>query len=759
MVIQSIIDTVQKRRLKIYGERLQAIKAIGLQGWSDKEIERRSRDLKQAVQEGESLDYVLVDAYALAAEAVWRTLGIRLFDVQLIAGIAMHEGHLVEMQTGEGKTLAAVLPAYLNALQGKGMHVLTFNDYLAQRDATWMKPVYSMLGVSIGVVSEGMTPVERQAAYAAEVTYLTAKEAGFDYLRDSLCYDPQALTQRPFHCALIDEADSILIDEARVPLVIAGDIGGETDADSAGKMSAIAKRLIAGVDFDTDTAKRNVYLTESGMDKSEDWLECGNLYDEANAAMLTSLNCALHAEALLRRDVDYIVRDGSVELIDSFTGRIAERRHWPDGLQAAVEAKEGLAVRRGGTVLGSITLQHLLSLYPRMCGMSATALSSAEELRDAYCLEVVVVPPNRPCRRIDYPNAVFAYKAAKQKALMREIAAIHETGRPILIGTASVEESNELAGKLREAGISCHVLNAQHDVREAEIIAQAGALGAVTVSTNMAGRGVDIRLGGANAEAYAEVAALGGLYVIGTNLYESVRINNQLRGRAGRQGDPGASKFFVSLEDELLVRFGIEEALPSQIAGLHNDEPLRSSVVHNRIEHIQRVVSGQNVDIRKTLNKYADMVEQQRRILHAKRTDILTDHIPLTLLAARCKERYRQLSDKFGELALRKAEKRLTLLHLDKLWARHLEYVAFVREGIHLESISNQNPLDAFHRLIVAAFDALLPAIDDAIVQSFQTARLTEDGLDLQQDGLKTPSSTWTYLVNDSFFERRISLF
>ena len=419
---------------------------------------------------------------------------MRPFDVQLIAGIALHEGKLAEMQTGEGKTLAAVLPVYLNGLIGKGVHVLTFNDYLARRDAQWMGPIYEFLGLSVGCIQEGMSKPERQQAYLADVTYLTAKEAGFDYLRDSLCLNAGQVVHRPFHCAIVDEADSILIDEARIPLVIAGTAATpETDPR---RLAAVAGNLKLHVDFDTDDEGRNVALSEAGIERAQDLLDGADLYEPENVLLLTQLNLALHAQVLLRRDIDYIVRNGRVELVDELTGRVVEDRHWPDGLQTALEAKEGLQLQPQGRILGSITLQHFLRSYPKLTGMTATAQPAAEELKDFYGLGVVVVPPIRPCIRVDHSNVVFTHKEAKTKALVAEITTVHATGRPILVGTSSVEESEQLAVCLPNSGVCCKVLNARTDELEAKIIAQAGALGAITISTNMAGRGTDIHLGG-----------------------------------------------------------------------------------------------------------------------------------------------------------------------------------------------------------------------------------------------------------------------
>ena len=527
----------------------------------DNQLKEISETMKFRAREGEDADDLLIVAFALVREVFGRVLGMHPFDVQIMGGIAMHQGKLAEMQTGEGKTLTAVFPAYLNALSGKGVHILTFNDYLAGRDAQWMGPVYRFLGLTLGCVQEGMSIADRQMAYGSDVTYLTAKESGFDYLRDSLCYNRSETVHRDFHFAIVDEADSILIDEARVPLIIAG--ATEDTIAEPFRMAQITKRLEENTDYEFDAYQRNIHLTEEGMKRIEELLQCDNLHDEKNMETLARLNCALHAEYLLYRDVDYIVRDGKIELVDEFTGRVADKRRWPDGLQAAIEAKENLMVQCKGDILNSITLQHFLQLYPKICGMTATACPAEDEFREFYGLDIVVIPPNKPSIREDFPDYIFRTKESKHRALIDEIVRAHKTRRPILVGTRSVEESASLAESLVKENVACEVLNAKRDALEAQIIAQAGRLDAVTISTNMAGRGTDIRLGGSDEDEKKQVASLGGLYVIGTNTHESRRIDNQLRGRAGRQGDPGTSQFFISLEDDLFVKYRLKDLLPS----------------------------------------------------------------------------------------------------------------------------------------------------------------------------------------------------
>ena len=503
----------------------------------DDALQRQAATIRQRVQDGTPLDDVVIDAFAIVKEAAGRTVGMQPYDVQLLAALALHDRKLVEMQTGEGKTLAAVLPACLRAFLGRGVHVLTFNDYLAARDAEWMGPIYRFLGLTVGHVAQGMPSTERRNAYACDVTYATAKEAGFDFLRDQSCIEPRQLVQRGFHYAIVDEADSILIDEARVPLVIAGP--ADEDQVDLYRLAEIVRALRPDVDYAIDETWRNVSFNSPGLDRLQWELQCGELHSEENVDLLTRLHLALQAEVFLKRDVDYLVRDGEIALIDELTGRVAENRRWPYGLQAAIEAKERLAIQPQGKILNSITLQHFLEQYECISGMTGTAQEAAEELYEFYRLKVVVVPPHRPCVRQDHPDRVFPTKESKYAALVREIAASHQTGRPVLVGTASVEESEHLASLLAESGIACQVLNARNDHQEAAVVAEAGAPGAVTISTNMAGRGTDIRLGGSDQRDREKVVALGGLLVLGTNRHESRRIDNQLRGRAGRQGDPG----------------------------------------------------------------------------------------------------------------------------------------------------------------------------------------------------------------------------
>ncbi len=740
--------------LAAYDEPLAEIERLGadMERLSDGDIEARARDLRQRA--GASLEPIRAEFFALVREASHRVLGLRPFDVQVLAAIALDAGHIVEMQTGEGKTLAAVMPAALNASLGKGVHVLTFNDYLARRDAEWMAPVYRMLGLSVGFVQQGMAREERVRAYLADVTYVTAKEAGFDHLRDLLATDPQLLVHRPFHFALVDEADSLLIDEARVPLVIAGSIGRETSR--APRLAALVASLTPGVHFDSDEYGRDVELTDAGIEQAERALGVGSLHGADNYRLLTELNCALHAHVLLRRDVDYIVRDGRIAVVDELTGRVVVDRHWPDGLQAALEAKEGLERQADGQILGTITLQHFLRGYPRLCGMTGTAQTASEELRSLYGRAVVVVPTHRPMIRVDRPDIVFTHRDAKERAVVEEIRRAHATGRPVLVGTLTVEESERLAARLRDAGVTCQVLNARNDVMEASVIARAGSRGAVTISTNMAGRGTDIRLGGEREADHAQVAALGGLYVIGTNRHESPRVDFQLRGRAGRQGDPGESRFFISLEDDLLVRYGIEALIAGRVVTGKRDEPIDHPVIRAEIARAQRIIEGQNFEIRKTLSRYASVVEEQRREVMAARQALL--HGDEILDAWRQSPRWRALVGEVGEAAACLAARQVMLFQIDRAWREHLALAADLREGIHLVGLGGQDPLTRFTTELTVAYRGMEDAIEAATLDALDQIRTNDGQVDLERLGLRGPSSTWTYLVNDDPFRNQIGM-
>lgn len=747
--------------LKSIIEKLAQIKDINLKSYSDIKLYDISHSLISKARNGIPVEELIVEAYALVNEVIYRLLRLETFDVQFMAAIALHEGKLIEMQTGEGKTLAAVFSAYLNALSGKGVHILTVNDYLARRDEAWMGGIYRYLGLSVGFVQEGMPKHERFKAYNCDITYVTAKEAGFDFLRDSLAYDNKVQVHRPFHYVIVDEADSIMIDEARIPLVIAAKTN--EDKDSFGNILKVVNALVPKVDYNADELSRNIYLTNRGIKKIEEFMNCSNLYDEINADLLSKIHNALHAVVLLKRDVDYIVNDNKIELVDEFTGRVAENRHWPDGLQAAVEAKEGLALDSKGQILSSITMQNFIHLYPKISGMTGTAKSSSDEFMDFYGLDTVVIPTNKPCIRVDHPDVIFASKEAKYKALLVEIKAAYNLGRPVLIGTCSIIESERIAFMLNNAGITCQVLNAKIDELEAQIIANAGMLSTVTVSTNMAGRGTDIKLGGENGLEKDKILALGGLYVIGTNLHESIRIDNQLRGRAGRQGDPGSTRFFISLEDDLLVKFGIEKIIRPDKRTTYKrtadqDAPLSKPGIEKGVLHAQRIIEGQNYDIRKTLWKYSNIIEMQRQIVYKRRTDVLTGNISDNYIQIKEPALYKHLISKIGQDNLQKLERDLTLYYIDQCWANYLEHVSYIRDGIHLVIVAGQNPLEEYLFEVSRSFKELEISIESSIINALKNIKITENGIDTGIKDMKGPSATWTYLVNDNPFEDDLGL-
>jgi preprotein translocase subunit SecA len=637
----------------------------------------------------------LAGVFAVCTAAAERVLGLKMFDVQLQGALALVAGKIAEMQTGEGKTLAAVPAAVWLAREGAGVHVMTVNDYLARRDAQWMGGIYEFLGLSVGHLQQGMEIEDRRRAYACDIMYATANEIGFDLLRDGLALYPHEQVQRPFAAAVIDEADSILIDEARIPLVIAGGEAGEQPL--AYQVDRVTRFFRRGRHFTLDEYARNIALTDAGIRAIETSFGCGNLFEEQNLALLTAVQDSLHSHALLFRDVDYLVKDGVIESVDEFKGRIAENRRWPAGLHTAIEAKEGLALKTQGRILGSITLQNLISLYPQVCGMTGTAATQAAELRLVYGLEVEVIPTNRPMIRADLPDRVYARKSDKERAVLEEIRRLHASGRPVLVGTRSVEESERLSGRL--PNIPHQVLNARHEEQEAGMIARAGLSGAVTVSTNMAGRGTDIQLG-------PGVAELGGLHVIGTNRHESRRIDNQLRGRAGRQGDPGSSEFFISLEDDMLVKYGIED----------------QSLGHDA-ESIQRLAEGQNLEIRRFLHKYESVIEGQRQRIQQRRQAISTGETPAS-----------------SEL-----ERLVALRTIDDLWADYLATITDLREGVQWLSWGGRDPLHEYLASVHALFTQLEEQLPGEIASRLEEAE--ESGLDPSQRG-----ATWTYLTTDQPF-------
>jgi preprotein translocase subunit SecA len=686
------------------------------------------------------------DICALGREAARRGLGERPYDVQLLGTLAMLAGQVAEMATGEGKTLAGALAAAGYALRGRCVQVMSVNDYLARRDAEWMGPVYRLLGVSVGWIGQASTAEERRHAYAAQVTYASVSEIGFDVLRDRLVTGPADLVGAQPDVVLIDEADSVCVDEAMVPLVLAG-AGEQGDPDR--DMAELVRGLRRGADYEIDEDARSVQLTAAGARSAERALGGIDLYTSEQVDTLTRLNVALHAHALLRRDVEYIVAGGRIHLVSESRGRVARLQRWPDGLHAAVEAKEGLRASESGEVLDSLTIQSLVRRYPTACGMTGTATAVGEQLREFYGLEIAVIPPNRPCVREDEPDRLYLTVEAKEDAVVGQVIASHATGRPILLGTLDVAESERLARRLGQAGLTCAVLNAKNDAAEAAIIAEAGAPGAITVSTQMAGRGTDIRLGGTAGEP-GPVAELGGLLVIGTGRHASSRLDQQLRGRAGRQGDPGGSVLFTSLDDPLVLQYAPEGAPRAPIgAGGRIEDPEPQATV----DHAQRVAEGVGLEIHRNTWRYTKPVEEQRQIVMEQRDRVLRTDVALRALAGRAPERITELSARWDEDVLVRAARQITLWHLDRCWAEYLAAVADVREGIHLRALGRGlGPLDEFHKELTRLFAPLLGEVATRSAESFQTVAITADGADLDAAGLKRPTATWTYLVQDNPF-------
>ncbi len=633
---------------------------------------------------------------ALTAVISSRVLGQEMFDVQLRGALALARGSIAEMQTGEGKTLAAVPAISWFARQRRGVHVMTVNDYLARRDAAWMGEIYQRLGFNVASIQQTMNAAERRTAYAADITYATANEIGFDFLRDQLALHPGEQVHRPFAAAVIDEADSCLIDEARIPLVIAG--GSNDNHSIAFAVDRIVKGLWIGVHYTIDLGGRNVVLTDSGIRTVERASGCANLFDAGNIAIFTAVQDALYAHALLHRDVDYVIKNGAVEMVDEFKGRIAQDRRWPAGLHTAIEVKEGVAAKRQGMILGSITMQHLAAMYPAICGMTGTAASSAIEFQTMYLLPVEIIPTNKPVVRVDHPDRVFQTKAEKMRAAAAEIRSAFQRRQPVLVGTSSIAESEELSGMLGD--IPHHVLNAKNDEAEAAIVARAGEASAVTISTNMAGRGTDIRLG-------EGVAELGGLYVIGMNKHESRRVDNQLRGRSGRQGDPGCSQFFISLEDELMVKHG---ELNPRAAG----QP----------ERVQGLVEGRNLDQRIFLQKFEIPIEGQRNKIQNYRQQVLEG---------------RDGSE--SEL-----ERLVTLRTIDDLWADYLVQVTELRESVPWMALADRNPHWEYLRKIHVWFRQLEAALPGEIATRLEEAKAGR-GKDPNERG-----AVWTYVTTDQPF-------
>lgn len=726
-----------------------------LRSLSDSSLANKTNEFKARLANGETLDDLLPEAFAVIREASRRVLGMRHFDVQLIGGIILHRGNIAEMSTGEGKTLVATAPVYLNALEGKGVHVITVNDYLAKRDSEWMGQVYKFLGLSVGLIVHDLDFEQRKIAYNSDITYGTNNEFGFDYLRDNMVTRLDEMVQRPLHYCLIDEVDSILIDEARTPLIISGP--GQKSTDNYYVMAKLVPQLKLGEDYTIDEKQKTVAPTEAGVAKMEKLLKVDNLYDTANLELNHLFVQALRAQAMMELDKDYVVKDGEVVIVDEFTGRLMYGRRYSDGLHQAIEAKEGLQVQRESQTLATITFQNYFRMYDKLAGMTGTAKTEEQEFIKIYGLEVFQVPTNKPIQRTDLSDVIFKTKRGKYKAVVREVQRRHATGQPLLIGTTSIEQSEQLSHMLKQAGIVHNVLNAKYHELEAQIVSQAGQKGQVTIATNMAGRGTDIVLG-------EGVADLGGLAIIGTERHESRRIDNQLRGRAGRQGDKGSSQFFLSLEDDLMRIFGGDNIKKfMEKMGLEEDEEIKSSMVSSAIQKAQKRVEERNFDIRKYVLEYDDVMNQQRKVVYEQRRKILEganmkdqilnmvdsliqrgldtyadaklypeewdfegllkycekyflapDEIKLEDIEEMSREEiqkklieiahatYEAREESIGKEMMRELEKAVMLKVVDSKWMEHLDDMDMLKEGIGLRSYGQRNPIVEYK---VEAFD------------------------------------------------------
>ena len=741
----------------------------GLKKLSDSSLANKTNEFKARLAKGETLDDILPEAFAVVREASRRVLGMRHFDVQLIGGIVLHRGNIAEMCTGEGKTLVATAPVYLNALEGKGVHVITVNDYLAKRDSEWMGQVYKFLGLSVGLIVHDLDFQQRKIAYNSDITYGTNNEFGFDYLRDNMVTSLDQMVQRPLHYCLIDEVDSILIDEARTPLIISGP--GQKSTDNYYVMAKLVPHLKKDEDYTIDEKQKTVAPTEAGVAKMEKMLHVENLYDAENLELNHLFVQALRAQTMMQRDKDYVVKDGEVVIVDEFTGRLMYGRRYSDGLHQAIEAKEGLEVQRESQTLATITFQNYFRMYDKLAGMTGTAKTEEQEFIKIYGLPVIHIPTNKPIQRKDLPDVVFKTKRGKYRAVVKEVERRHATGQPILIGTTSIEQSEELSHMLDAAKIPHSVLNAKYHEKEAAIVALAGQKGAVTIATNMAGRGTDIQLGDG-------VAELGGLAIIGTERHESRRIDNQLRGRAGRQGDPGSSQFFLSLEDDLLRIFGGDNIKKfMEKMGLDEDEPINSRMVSNAIQKAQKRVEARNFDIRKYVLEYDDVMNQQRKVVYEQRRRILEgenmkdqvlrmvdtiiekgmqtyadpklypeewDFAGLLKYSEKyflapgeikleeiedmsreevedklktiAHETYESREKSIGSSMMRELEKAVMLKVVDSKWMEHLDDMDMLKEGIGLRSYGQRNPIVEYKVEAYDIFEEMQQAMMETIV-------------------------------------------
>ena len=845
-LINKLFGTRSQREIKKFMPQVDAVMALEdeYRQLSDEALKAKTADFKARLQNGETLDDILVEAFATCREAADRVLGMRPYRVQVIGGIVLHQGRIAEMKTGEGKTLVAILPAYLNALTGKGVHIVTVNDYLAKRDSEWMGKVYRYLGLSVGLIIHGLSAAQRREAYAADITYCTNNELGFDYLRDNMAIYKQEMVQRGHNFVIVDEVDSILIDEARTPLIISGQGEASTKLYEMADffVSRLKKMVFASTDekeeqdqydcdYIVDEKARTVSLTAKGIAKAEEYFQVENLSDPENTTLAHHINQAMKARGLMKRDIDYVVKDGQVIIVDEFTGRLMYGRRYNEGLHQAIEAKEGVTVANESKTLATITFQNFFRLYAKLSGMTGTALTEAEEFMGIYDLDVIEIPTNKPVARIDHPDVVYKTEAGKFRAVIRQIKACHEKGQPVLVGTISIEKSEILSKMLKKEGVPHNVLNAKHHEKEAEIVAQAGKLGAVTIATNMAGRGTDIMLGGnaeylalndlrksgmaeeliVEANAYSEtenpeilaarrayqeayekhkaeiskeaeqVRAAGGLFIVGTERHESRRIDNQLRGRAGRQGDPGETRFYLSLEDDVMRLFGSDRIKGMmETMGLDEDTPIDAKILSGAIENAQKNVESRNYQTRKNVLEYDDVMNTQRKVIYGQRSQVLegedlqsqvahmmevvaesnvnaafgeqahisrsdfstllshfdgicfpkgawsyTDEALATLtkeqaaadLLSIMKTYYQKKEAALTSPVMRELERVVTLRVVDEYWMDHLDAMTDLRQGIGLRAYGQNDPVVEYKREGYEMFENMIDSIREEIVR------------------------------------------
>ena len=845
-LINKLFGTRSQREIKKFMPQVDAVMALEdeYRQLSDEALKAKTADFKARLQNGETLDDILVEAFATCREAADRVLGMRPYRVQVIGGIVLHQGRIAEMKTGEGKTLVAILPAYLNALSGKGVHIVTVNDYLAKRDSEWMGKVYRYLGLSVGLIIHGLSAAQRREAYAADITYCTNNELGFDYLRDNMAIYKQEMVQRGHNFVIVDEVDSILIDEARTPLIISGQGEASTKLYEMADffVSRLKKMVFASTDekeeqdqydcdYIVDEKARTVSLTAKGIAKAEEYFQVENLSDPENTTLAHHINQAMKARGLMKRDIDYVVKDGQVIIVDEFTGRLMYGRRYNEGLHQAIEAKEGVTVVNESKTLATITFQNFFRLYAKLSGMTGTALTEAEEFMGIYDLDVIEIPTNKPVARIDHPDVVYKTEAGKFRAVIRQIKECHEKGQPVLVGTISIEKSEILSKMLKKEGVPHSVLNAKHHEKEAEIVAQAGKLGAVTIATNMAGRGTDIMLGGnaeylalndlrksgmaeeliVEANAYSEtenpeilaarrayqeayekhkaeiskeaeqVRAAGGLFIVGTERHESRRIDNQLRGRAGRQGDPGETRFYLSLEDDVMRLFGSDRIKGMmETMGLDEDTPIDAKILSGAIENAQKNVESRNYQTRKNVLEYDDVMNTQRKVIYGQRSQVLegedlqsqvahmmeavaesnvnaafgeqahisrsdflsllshfdgicfpkgawsyTDEALSTLtkeqaaadLLSIMKTYYQKKEAVLTSPVMRELERVVTLRVVDEYWMDHLDAMTDLRQGIGLRAYGQNDPVVEYKREGYEMFENMIDSIREEIVR------------------------------------------